>query len=75
MVHKIDNPTLSLVQVRKLSKSIRNSLNSCIWIKKKKITQTTHHHEITFKTFDIAVIKQEAVFLKKQQISADYVFL
>lgn len=72
MVHKIDNPTLFPVQVPKLSELCRNSLNSCIWIKKNM--QTTHHHEISSKTFNTAVIKQEAVILKKQQISAEDFF-
>lgn len=36
--------------------------------------QTTHHHEISSKTFNTAVIKQEAVILKKQQISAEDFF-
>lgn len=41
----------------------------------KKNKQTTHHHEVSFKTFNTAVIKQEAVFLKKQQIFAeDFLF-
>lgn len=76
VVHKIlqiDNTTFSCpssntLQVMQTCRQF-NLWFSCIWICKNK--QTTHHHEVSLKTFSTAVIKQEAVFLKKQQISED----
>lgn len=67
MVHKIlpiDNATLFLSSFKYFRRRSEIEFNSLIFmhLDSKENKQTTHHHEVSFKTLSAIAIKQEMVF-------------